>query len=154
VKSAIFFSKDLVAGLVFLSIGTGFLWLGLDYHIGAIRQMGPGYFPVSLASLLIALGAVVALKAWRTGGEPISRVNFKGIIFVVGTTALFGLLIRPAGMVMAVFVLTAISALASVRFGIKSAVILAAGLSGFCLIVFIWGLGMPFSVLGYWLNSG
>ncbi|MBB3649145.1 tripartite tricarboxylate transporter TctB family protein (plasmid) [Rhizobium ruizarguesonis] len=145
-------SKDLVAGLVFVTIGLGFLWGGLDYRVGTVSEMGPGFFPVSLAILLIALGAVVALKSLTGVRESLESVNLRGIVFVIGATALFGILIRPAGMLIAVFVLTALGAFASMQFRARNAVLLAVGLTVFCLVIFNWGLGMPFPVLGYWLQ--
>jgi hypothetical protein len=145
-------SKDLVAGLVFITIGMAFLWVGLDYHVGTARQMGPGFFPVALSVLLTGLGVAIALKALAAGRNPIVGVNFRGMGFVIGATAGFGLLIRPAGMLIAVFVLTAVGAIASSQFRASTSVLLATGLSVFCIVVFNWGLGMPFPVLGYWLQ--
>ena len=47
--------KDLLAGAIFIAIGAFFLsnaWRNLE--IGTSFQMGPGYFPVVLAGILLA----------------------------------------------------------------------------------------------------
>ena len=49
--------KDLSAGAIFIAIAAFFLssaWLNLE--IGTSFRMGPGYFPVALAVLLLVLG--------------------------------------------------------------------------------------------------
>jgi hypothetical protein len=151
-KSSITWSKDLVSGLVFITIGLAFLWIGSDYRFGSSSQMGPGYFPVVLSILLTALGSTVAVRAVISGGERISGVNVKGIVFVIGATFIFGLLIRPLGMPVAIFILAFVGAIASKHFHPFTSVLLAAGLSAFCMIVFNWGLGMPFPIWGYWFG--
>lgn len=145
-------SKDLVAGLLFVAIGIAFLWIGLDYRFGTNRQMGPGYFPIVLSSLMILLGVIVALKGLFQGGERIGAPGLKGMTFVLGATFVFALLIRPAGMPIAIFVLTFAGSMASAKFRLLPSLLLAAGLAAFCVVVFNWALGMPFPIWGYWFR--
>ncbi|WP_082597534.1 tripartite tricarboxylate transporter TctB family protein [Rhizobium sp. Root708] len=145
-------TRDFVAGCLFVVLGLAFLWGGFQYSFGTVKQMGPGYFPVVLALLLIALGFIVALKGFVATGEPISGLNVRGIVFVLGATLAFGLLMRPAGLLISVFVLAAIGAIASAQSKIKGAALLAAGLSAFCVLGFCYALGMPFAVFGYWFR--
>jgi hypothetical protein len=48
--------KDFVGGLVFVFFGAGALFMARNYRIGTAFRMGPGYFPVVLASLLLVIG--------------------------------------------------------------------------------------------------
>ncbi|MBB3526992.1 tripartite tricarboxylate transporter TctB family protein [Rhizobium sp. BK456] len=145
-------TRDFMAGCLFVILGLAFLWGGSQYSFGTVQQMGPGYFPVVLAFLLIALGLVIALKAIIAIGEPISGLNVRGIVFVLGATLAFGLLMRPAGLLISVFVLAAIGAIASAQSKIKGAALLATALSAFCVLGFCYALGMPFAVFGYWFR--
>ena len=38
--------KDLLAGLIFVSIGLAFAYAALSYDLGTAFRMGPGYFPI------------------------------------------------------------------------------------------------------------
>ena len=51
--------RDLVGGLVVMTIGAGFLLSGQALDLGSSLRMGPSYFPTILSILMIALGAVI-----------------------------------------------------------------------------------------------
>lgn len=57
--------KDIVAGLFFFAVGVFFLIQGLEYKIGTVSNMGPGFFPVAFSSLLIVLSVIVTIKGLR-----------------------------------------------------------------------------------------
>ena len=57
--------RDVVGGLVVMTIGTGFLMFGRELEMGTSFRMGPGYFPTILSIVMIALGAVIALQGLR-----------------------------------------------------------------------------------------
>ena len=57
--------RDVVGGLVVAGIGAGFLLFGRELEVGTSFRMGPGYFPLILALLLMALGLALAGLAWR-----------------------------------------------------------------------------------------
>jgi hypothetical protein len=40
--------RDIVGGLVVMTIGTGFLMFGRELEMGTSFRMGPGYFPTTL----------------------------------------------------------------------------------------------------------
>ena len=42
--------RDVIGGLIVMTIGTGFLTVGSDLDMGSSFRMGPGYFPTSSAS--------------------------------------------------------------------------------------------------------
>jgi len=73
---------------------------------------------------------------------------------VVGSTAAFGLLLIPAGLIVALLALILISAAASHYFkfdwkALGALVILVV----FCSLVFVKGLGVPMPLLGTWFGG-
>jgi hypothetical protein len=136
--------KDFWSGVMFLVIGLGFVGFAQDYDMGTAQRMGPGFFPTALGGLLAILGLVVSIVALRSnepGGE-IERFHFGPLLIVLGAVALFGLLLRPAGLVTALLVLIGVSAYASHEFRLREIVPLAAFLVLLVLAVFVWGLGL------------
>jgi putative tricarboxylic transport membrane protein len=65
----------------------------------------------------------------------------------------FGLLLRPAGLVVALLALILISAYASHEFKLKDTVILTVGLIVLVLAVFIWGLKLTIPVLPAFMQN-
>ena len=58
--------KDLLAGLIFIGFGLAFGYATLGYQIGTALRMGPGYFPLVLAGIMVLLGVVIfAYFYWR-----------------------------------------------------------------------------------------
>ena len=136
--------KDFWSGIMFLVIGLAFVGFAQSYGMGTAQRMGPGYFPTVLGGLLAILGLVISIVALRNdepGGE-IERFHFGPVLIVLGAVAMFGLLLRPAGLVAALLVLIGVSAYASHEFRLREIVPLAAFLVVLVLAVFVWGLGL------------
>jgi hypothetical protein len=75
------------------------------------------------------------------------------LALVVTSTLSFGLLVKGAGLVVALPILVISSAYASQRFRWSTAIALAAGLTIFCVFVFIKGLGVHLPILGRWFDG-
>lgn len=146
--------KDLYAGVIYIAVGLAAVWIGRDYAPGTGSRMGPGYFPTVLGWLLAAFGVLSVLRSFVQDGSPIGAVAWKGLALVAGSTALFGLLLEPAGLVPALLALILVSATASrmFRFEIRAAAGLVA-LLAFCALVFVKGLGVPMALLGSWFTG-
>jgi len=138
--------RDFWAGVVFVVIGAGFAITALDYDVGTASRMGPAYFPLVLAIVLVLLGALVLVQALRSDGPPIDKFAVRATLLVLGATILFGILVRQAGLLVALPLLVVVSAAASVFFRWQTALIMAAGLLVFCYFVFIRGLGLTIPV--------
>ena len=54
-----------------------------DLTFGTAARMGPGYFPVLLSGLIIAIGLVLAVKGVTVDGPPIEPVQLRPISFIV-----------------------------------------------------------------------
>src|SRR5258705_6947602 len=108
--------KDFWSGVMFC----GFAAIGLSaargYSLGSAGRMGPGYFPLLLASLLGALGAVLIGRSILIGGEPVARFHVLPLAGIAAAVSLFGGLIEPPGLVVSPAALTAVSAWAGAQF--------------------------------------
>jgi hypothetical protein len=52
--------RDLLAGAVFVALGLAFLVGALGLERGTAFRMGPGYFPLVLAGLLVLIGVTMS----------------------------------------------------------------------------------------------
>jgi hypothetical protein len=138
--------KDFWAGLMFLAFGLGFAWVAQNYQMGTAVRMGPAYFPTMLGGLLAVLGLVVFIQSFVVKGEGVSRFYLKPLILVLGGVVIFALLLRPLGLIIATCALILVAALGGYDFRWKEIVILAACLVVFALLVFVKGLGLPFTL--------
>jgi hypothetical protein len=144
--------KDLLAGLIFVGFGLAFGYAALSYETGTALRMGPGYFPLILAGIIIVLGVVTLLQS-ASGPDktPIGRVPWLALMLILGGLAFFGLTVRGLGLAPALFVSTFLSAFASERTGVVGALAIAAGLALISMLIFVWGLGLPLRIFGPWL---
>lgn len=145
--------KDFWSGLIYIFFGLSAIIIARDYGMGSALKMGPAYFPTLLGWLLVAIGAISVVRGLVIRGTPVGAFAMKGLLMVVGATLLFGLTIRGAGLAIAVPILVIFSAAASSRFRIVPTLLMAAGLTLFCVLVFLKGLGVPLPVVGPWLGG-
>jgi len=147
-------AKDLGAGLLYAGFGLAAIAMARGYGMGSASRMGPGYFPTVLGALLLVIGIACLVRSFFSDGEPIGAISWKAAALVTGGTVLFGLLLRPAGLVAALAALILVSASASRRFRLEwRAGALMLALIAFCALVFVKGLGLPVPLLGSWFAS-
>lgn len=141
--------SDLGAGVIFVVIGLAFAGMTFaDLDIGTARRMGPGYFPIVLSGILIALGLVIAVQSIGQADEPRGPLPWRGLVVLLSVPVIFGLLIRPLGMAPVLALTTFITSFASTRMSVKAALLLAVGLTVFCVVVFNFGLSLPLRLFG------
>ena len=141
--------SDLGAGAIFIAIGLFFgVTTLLELDVGTARRMGPGYFPIMLSGILIALGLVIAAKSIGHGDDERGPLPWRGLVVLLSVPVIFGVLIRPLGMAPVLALTTFVTSFASRRMSVKAAVLLAIGLTVFCVAVFNFGLGLPLRLFG------
>jgi hypothetical protein len=149
--------KDFFSGLMFLAIGVGFAWGATTYNIGEGARMGPGYFPLMLGILLTGIGAFTifeSLVVETEDGEPVGSIAWKPLGFVIGANVIFGVLLAglpaigfPAfGLIVAIYALTFVAALAGEEFRFKEVLVLATILAAGSYATFVWMLKLQFPV--------
>jgi len=140
--------KDFASGLMFILVGLGFSFVARGYSMGTAAKMGPGYFPFLLGLVLALLGAVVAIGSLSSKGEAdhLARWDLKILLWILGSVVLFGLLLKPLGMVLSVFVLVLVSSMASHEFSWKGALLNGVVLVLISMGAFVYGINLQMPV--------
>lgn len=138
--------RDFWAGLMFIAFGVGFVWVAQNYQMGTSVRMGPAYFPTLLGALLAVLGLAIFVQSLLAAGPPVAKFYFRPLVLIVLATVLFGILLKPLGLVLAVAVLVGVGAFGGFEFKTKEVAILYVVLAIFSVWVFVKGLGLPIPV--------
>ena len=149
--------KDFFSGLMFMAVGIAFAWGATNYKIGDGARMGPGYFPLLLGVLMAILGGIITFQAMvveTEGGDKIGSWAWRPLVFIILSNLLFGLLLGglpsikfPAfGLIIAIYALTIVAALAGEEFKLKEVLILATVLAIMSYAAFILLLKLQFPV--------
>jgi putative tricarboxylic transport membrane protein len=149
IKSA----KDFWSGLIYVFFGLSAVVIAQDYGMGTALRMGAAYFPTLLGGLLTLIGAISVIRSFIMPAPPVGAFAIKALVIVVGATVIFGLTVRGAGLAIALPIFIVLSASASSRFHWKPTLLMAAGLTLFCVLVFVKGLGVPLPVVGPWFGG-
>jgi putative tricarboxylic transport membrane protein len=121
---------------------------------------GPGTAPRMFATLLAICGAVVALTGLLVDGEPIGHFAIKGPAYVLVAILLFAGMIRgldlrmigipftipSLGLVLSTFVAFMVSIMGSSEMRWVESLLVALGMTAFCVGLFVYLLGLPFQL--------
>jgi hypothetical protein len=145
--------KDFLTGILFILFGAAAMTFATEYPIGSAAKMGPGYFPFVLGGVLGVLGLVILARSllWATGAHGWPTLRLLPVTLVLSSVVLFGLLLRPLGLVGATLVLVLICSRASSEFRWKEAVLNAGALALIVWVVFVFFLEFPVPVWPAWL---
>lgn len=141
--------KDFWSGVMFIAFGLFFALFAQKYQMGTAQRMGPAYFPTVLGGLLAAIGmliAVTALGRERADGQ-VEKFHFAEVAWVLGSVVVFALLLKPAGVIVAMVALVVISSYASHEFRWKEAIGLSLAMGVLTYVVFIYALKLTIPVL-------
>ena len=145
---------DLAAGVLIALLGAAVaVHAATSYDLGTLRRMGPGMFPMGLGVLMGALGAMLALGAARRTAAPLALprdrigVAFRSAALATAGVTAFGLLIRPAGLILAVLAVVVIPAFADRKNRPLQVIVLAVLLAALAVAIFSWLLGLPMPLL-------
>jgi hypothetical protein len=144
--------KDFFAGAIFIVLGLAFGAGALGMELGTAFRMGPGYFPLVLSAILIAIGLAIIVQGIGRSGGTIGSVPWRGLAFILAAPVAFGLAIRGFGLVPSVAAVALLAGFASQRMRVVTALALTIGLTLFCILVFNVGLGLPIRLFGPWLS--
>jgi hypothetical protein len=137
---------------MFIVFGLAAVIIARDYAMGSAGRMGPAYFPTALGWILAVLGAVAVVRSFFGSGEPVEKFAVRELLLILVSVILFGILVRGAGLVVAIIVSILLSAYASPQFGWKWAGMLAVGMAIFAVLLFVKALGLPMPILGPWFG--
>lgn len=144
-------SSNLSTGLLFV-LGGGLLAIGASgYRIGTAREMGPGYFPLALGILLTIIGATLVIRAmprdgrvetdwlapWKLGAD-----QFRSLALITLAIVLFGALLKPLGLILAIMLLVTVSSFAGTQVRPVRVVATAVMLTVLSYAIFVKAIGL------------
>jgi putative tricarboxylic transport membrane protein len=143
--------KNVLAGLMFITVAALGLWLSRNYPVGTALRMGTGYVPRLLCWILIGLGAVVLVQGLREAesvrlSEGGALARLWPIAVVTTSLVVFGLSLEWLGLVVAILLLIGIGSLAARGIKPWEALLAALGLIVLSWTIFIQGLGLTIPV--------
>lgn len=136
--------KNFWAGWMFISFGLFFLIGARNYQLGSAARMGPAYFPTVVAGAIIIIGGIVVFQSLIVKGAKVTMIPLSVIFYITLALILFGYLLKPLGLVLALVLLVVISAYAGQEFKFKEVLLLSAVLIVLSALVFVIGLSLPF----------
>src|SRR5690606_20273113 len=130
--------KDVASGAFFVAVGLfyGFTaWKNLP--IGITLNMGPGYFPLALSTILVLLGLGVVVRGiWMGPGMPFGVVPWCAIFYLTVALLFSAIFFRRAGLFPSIFITAFLASLASAQIRPHSAAVVSLILAAFCVLVF------------------
>jgi hypothetical protein len=145
--------KDFWTGLLYIFFGSSAILIARDYSMGTAVKMGPAYFPTILGGLLLAIGVISVIRSFVVPGPGLGAFAIKGLVLVTVSVVVFGSVVRGLGVAITLPLLIIVSAYGSTRFRWRPTLLMAAGLTIFCVLVFVKGLGIPLRIIGPWLGG-
>lgn len=146
--------REYYAGALMALIGIGTMLEGSSYQFGSAAQIGPGFFPVVLGILLVAVGILIAAtqqgaaearhphaKVGHSGDGPF---DLKGGTAIIAGVVSFIILGHFAGLVPATFSCVFISAIGDRTTTLKGAATLAIIVTALGSVVFSVMLNVQF----------
>ena len=138
--------KDFWSGVMFIAFAAVALVAAHGYSLGNAGKMGPGYFPIMLGVALSIIGAILVARSFGIDGEPVGTIHFKPLTIVTASVVLFGLMIEPLGLVIALVSAVLVAAWAGRESKLWESVALAAVLAAFSVGIFIVALRLPLPI--------
>lgn len=136
--------RQCLAGLIFVAVGGLALVQAMHYPAGTVRRMGPGFFPLIVATLMVACGAVAVLQGLLAAEPDVpERVRLRTLALLTAAIVAFGMLVERAGLVAAIFGLVLLACAPRLRTGPVEVLALFLVLSGLIVGVFVHALGLP-----------
>jgi hypothetical protein len=138
--------QDLLAGLLFVAIASGALWIAWDYPTGSAVRMSSGYVPRLLCLLLAVIGIFVALRSFVIEGPALTAVRPRPLLLITAAVVVFAYSIQTLGLVLATALITVIGGFASPQVRVIEMIAAAAVLAVMTTAIFIWGIGLPIPI--------
>jgi uncharacterized membrane protein len=143
-------NRDVWAGVMLIVTGLAAAIISRDYAFGTALRMGPGYFPSVLGGMLTLFGLYLVGMGLRRNEKIEGSWSLRALVVLPLSLVLFGLLMDHAGFIPALMVLIVGSAAAGTDFRLVESLLLAVGLTAFAVLLFIFGLGLPYPLLVGW----
>lgn len=134
--------RDAFAGAALVAAGMGLYFACRDYSWGTLAHPGPGFFPVTVAVLLVIFGAIIFAGSLASEHKQLVQATLRprSLLGVAGI-ALFGVLVDRFGFAISASLLLVLAVAAGSQPRIRDGVVLIATLVPVSILLFIVGLG-------------
>lgn len=140
-------NRDFLAGLLFMVLGGLAVVLASDFPMGTTMRMGPGYFPTAIGGILFLFGAYLLIRGVRIGEKVRGAWGWRPLALITLSIVVFGFLLERLGLIPTALAMFFVAAAAGSEFRFKEVLILAVVMTAFSVLVFIWGLKLPYPLL-------
>ncbi len=142
-------NREYYAGALTAAIGAGAIYEGLQYGVGSLSDMGGGFFPVVLGAGMVLLGGVMAAFRQQPTESPAMAAapDWRGTGAIALAVLLFIALANAAGLAPASFACVFAGALGTRSTTWIEALVLAAGVTIFGVLLFSFGLQVQFPII-------
>src|SRR5512139_1307816 len=101
-SGARFPGRNSAAGLFFMAVGLGGLWVGRSLNVGTADAMAEGYFPLVMCVLLLLIGAAIIATGLRRPDQPIGSVALRPLAAVTASILVFAIGLERFGLLLTV----------------------------------------------------
>jgi putative tricarboxylic transport membrane protein len=140
-------NNDFYSGLLLVAVATVALLYIRTLAIGTVLEMGPGYFPLGLALVLLGMGLCLVVKGLLTSEKPVGVFHLRPLFFILLSFAAFGVLVERAGLLLAILAQVAVAHFASVESQWRQSLVIGIVLAAASAVIFVWLLKIPVSLL-------
>lgn len=133
---------DILAGLIFIIVGALGLWGGRELRMGNAAMMGPGYLPIIVAAMIVAIGLVVTILGLVRSKEPIGVIGIRPLFIILIAVSGFAYAAGELGFIIATTWLIGVGSLADPSSRLREIAASIVVLTLFGILVFIVGLGV------------
>jgi hypothetical protein len=138
--------KDFWSGIMFLAFAAAALLTAHGYSLGSAGKMGPGYFPTMLGYALVLVGVILVARSFTLPGETVARIHPVPLMTIALGVVLFGVLIEPLGLIIAVMVATLMACLAGRQRRPLEIAALCVVMAAFSVGLFVLALRLPLQI--------
>jgi len=146
-KSPSHFKKDYYGGALMVLIGLAAIYASVQYRLGTLAHMGPGFFPCAVGALLVVTGVLIAASAraeTAPSGPAVGHAHgmpdMRGAICIILGVLAFLLFGEYLGLLPATFAIVFISALGDRSNTWLQALLLSLAMMAIATVVFWWAL--------------
>lgn len=138
--------KDFWSGVMFIAFAAVALIASQSYSLGRAGKMGPGYFPLLLGGALLLIGLLLVVRSFIVPGEKIESMRLLPLGIIALGVCLFGIMLQPLGLVLALMTVVAVTAFASRESRWLETAALVVVLAAFSVGIFVVALRLPLPV--------
>jgi hypothetical protein len=138
--------KDVLAGLLCLTIALIGLATNTEYPTGTASAMGPGFFPVIIFGLLGICGAGLVIWRLLQGGQDAGIWGWRPLAMISLAMLVFGLTVESLGFILSTVLLLIIAGVSSPGISWRRLLVLAVVTSVLAGLLFVVLLNLQISL--------